>query len=305
MIARNDDPFSVAPNTPEPGIYPKVDFAEYMRWEAVSNSSLFAAAKSMAHYRCRQAPEETPAMRLGSLCHTGRLEPLAIAERYVVMPQFEFEVRTASGDLPANPKATKAYKEKVAEFERVNHGKTVVTQGQYNTMVGLVSALSAHRRATEYLNLGQYEVSIVWRDVETGLLCKGRIDCWQKAESRVTDLKTTADASAAEKLIYNRAYHRQLAMYCDGLETLTGREQRGALIFAETSEPFGVRAAPLSEEAIEAGRDDYRRLLRQIAECRESRHWPGYDSPDEWSVPAWLTNDEPLDLVIDGESVRL
>lgn len=305
MIARNDDPFSVAPNTPEPGIYPKVDFSDYLKWDAVSNSSLFAAAKSMAHYHCRQPVEETPFMRLGSLCHTGRLEPLTIAERYVVMPMFELEVRTAGGDIPANPKATKAYKDKVEEFKRVNAGKTVVTQGEYNTMIALVGAIGCHERATDYLNLGQYEVAIVWRDEDTGLLCKGRMDCWQKSLRRISDLKFVSDASAAEKHIYNRAYHRQLAMYCDGMETLTGDEHRGALIFAETCEPYGVRAAPLSEEAMEVGRSDYRGLLRKIAECRAVKHWPGYDSPDEWRIPEWLGGDDNLELTIGGESVQL
>lgn len=304
MIAFNDDPFSTV-KTPEPGIYPGVDFAEYLRWEAVSNSSLFSATKSMAHYHCRQPPEETPFMRLGSLCHTGRLEPLVIAERYVVMPPFEMDVRTTTGDIPANPKNTKAYREKVAEFERVNTGKIVVSQAQYNTMVALVGSISTHQRASDYLHLAQYEVAIVWEDPDTGILCKGRMDSWQKPGRFIADLKFVSDASVAEKHIYNRAYHRQLAMYCDGMEVLTGNEHRGGLIFAETCEPYCVRASPLSQKAMKAGRADYKRLLHQIAECRESGKWPGYDSPDEWDVPDFLLPEDMCELIVNGERVSL
>ncbi len=291
--------------TPMPGIYFDVPFLDYLAWDAVSNSALHAAARSMAHYRCRKPVEETPAMRLGSLVHAGRLEPLRIAERYVVMPLFELDVLTSSGEIPANPKATKAYRDKVAQFVAANKDKTVVTQAQYDAMRAMVGELAAHPRAAALLEDGDYEVSILWRDVDSGLLCKGRIDCWQERQSVVVDIKTTADAGRFERQILDRAYHRQLAMYADGLAELTDHDHGGALVAVESGEPYSVRAALMSEAAMEAGHAEYKRLLKQIAEAVEAKHWPGYESPEEWTIPVWAQDQDEVELVIGGEKVKL
>lgn len=291
--------------TPEPGIYNNVEFSEYLTWDAVSNSSLHSAAKSMAHYRSRKPVEETPAMRLGSLVHAGRLEPIQIANRYVVMPAYELDVRTEDGGIPTNPKATKAYKKLVADFAKTNAGKAIVTQSQYDAMIAMVGSIATHPRAAALLEDGKYEVSILWRDEDSGLLCKGRVDCWQDRQGVIVDLKTTADAGRFERQIVDRAYHRQLAMYADGIEELTGQEQGGALVAVESSEPYCVRAALMSDAAMSVGRTEYKRLLCDIANAMESRRWPGYDSPEEWTLPAWMQAEDDVELVIGGQTVKL
>ncbi len=70
-------PLPTAPGRkiPEPGLYENILFDEYLTWDCVSNSSLHAAERSMLHYKEQQPIEETPAMRLGTFCHVGRLEP--------------------------------------------------------------------------------------------------------------------------------------------------------------------------------------------------------------------------------------
>lgn len=290
---------------PKPGIYRNVEFGDYLAWDAISNSALHAAARSMAHYRCRQPVEETPAMRLGSLVHAGRFEPLSIASRYVVMPAYEHDVRTDSGDIPANPKATKAYKQLVAEFNRVNKDKIVVTQSQYDAMVAMVSSVATHKLAAALLEGGEYEVSVVWRDEDSGLLCKGRVDCWQHRQAVIVDLKTAADVGRFERQIADRAYHRQLAMYADGIASVIGDAQAGALVAVESAPPYCVRAAMMAGEAMDVGRTEYKRLLLAIAEAKESRQWPGYDSPERWTLPAWMRENEQVELVIGGQTVRL
>lgn len=292
-----------------PGIYHDVSFDEYLSWEAVSNSSLNAAKRSMLHYKYRSIVEETPAMRLGTLCHAGKFEPLMIAQRYVVMPRFEDQVRKPDGTLYDSPKATKAYKELVVDFRTANADKIIVEQSEYDAMLGVVKALSNHEQASEYLSVRRQtkvEVAIVWNDEETGLPCKGRADVIQYDIQMIGDLKTTADASRFEKVIYDRSYHRQGAFYVDGFESVTGELFGFAIGCVEASQPFGVRAAPLSDAALEVGRDEYRTLLRQIAECQKLKSWPGYESPDEWELPAWATRaDEDVELIIGGKAVRL
>ena len=79
--------------TLKPGIYRDVDFDTYLSLDAISNSSLHAAKKSMLHYLTQKTVEETPAMRLGTLCHAGKFEPEMVSRRYAVMPAFENDVR--------------------------------------------------------------------------------------------------------------------------------------------------------------------------------------------------------------------
>ena len=293
---------------PQPGIYPDVPFDTYLSWDAISNSSLHAARKSMMHYKKQLPVDETPAMKLGTLCHAGRFEPLMIAQRYVVMPAFELTIRKKDGSEYDKPRSTAAYREMVDDFVKSNSEKTVVTQGEYDAMCLMVKSLSEHERANSYLAIGpktMVECAIVWVDEDSGLTCKGRVDAYQAHQCLCGDLKTSKDVDNFENQIANRSYHRQGAFYCDGLESLTGDKHSFAIVAVENFQPYGVRASTLSEDAIEIGRDEYKELLLKIAGCRKSGVWPGYRDPDEWRLPSWVMNrsEESVELVIGGKSV--
>ena len=132
---------------PEPGIHQDIPFEEYVEWDAVNNSSLTRAARSMAHYRYAPPQAETKALRFGKLCHSGALEPLLIPKHYVVMPDLAEGIRRADGTEYASPRATAEYKRRAAEFKEANADKEVVDQDTYDTMMGVVDALLAHERA--------------------------------------------------------------------------------------------------------------------------------------------------------------
>ena len=296
---------------PKPGIYCDVPFDEYLSWNAISNSSLHAAAKSMAHFNSQRAVEETPPMRLGKLCHAGKFEPLLIAQQYAVVPETQFasEVRKPDGSMYDSPRSSKAFKELVADFKERNLGKIFVSDSEFQTMIGVVRSLSLHERASEYLAdrpETSYEVSIVWVDEESGLTCKGRLDALQAERRIIGDLKTTRDASRFEDTIARMSYHRQGAMYVNGMFELTGDVHEFTITAVETIDPFTVRSAPLDEDALEAGAEEYQRLLGQIAECRITKKWPCQKSPKKWHLPAWAErNSEDVELTIGGQTVRL
>lgn len=287
------------------GIYRDVPFDEYLSWSAISNSRLTVAARSLAHYQLHVSVEESPSMRLGSLCHAGQLEPLEVARRFAVMPRFELRCVKADGTPSSNPKMTKQYRDLVEEFTAANEDKTVVTAEEYRTMMGVVQSLAHSETASRFLNNAEHEVSIVWRDNSTGLACKGRIDALKSG--LVTDLKTMADATQAARNFANRGYYRQLAFYADGMTHLTGEPHSAAMVVAETQAPYCVLAAPVSEEAMDVGRREYRELLEHIASSLVSGVWPGYESPAEWTLPKWkLTeSEESCELVIGGETIRI
>jgi hypothetical protein len=104
-----------------------------------------------------------------------------------------------------------------------------------------------------------------------------------------------------------RSYHRQGAMYLDGIATLTGIKCRFGLVAVENTAPYGVMSALVRDSDIELGRRDYRRALQQIASSRASGVWPGYTSPTEWSLPGWATREAeaPVTLTIAGQEVHV
>jgi hypothetical protein len=290
---------------PDPGVYEGVSFDVYRSWDAVNNSSMGAAAKSAAHWRDQPTVEVTDAIRMGSLIHAGKFEPFSLVEQYAVMPvsQFVGETIEESGCSPRGAKRTKVYEAKVEAWRSENQGKEEVTDLELEELKGIVGSLAAHRRAGEYFGAGQCELSIVWRDVETGLLCKARLDHWSPAAGRVTDLKSTDDISEFERKIANWGHHRQVAFYGDGMQALGFPVAERCIVAVERIKPYGVKAAPVCATDIVDGRAEYRQLLRVIAAAKETGAYGSYEDPDEWRRPVW--KQQPRRVVVEGEIINL
>lgn len=295
------------PAGPKPGIYRDVPFDEYLSWKYVNNSLIGHGLRSMAHFRAAElqpATESTAAQQFGTLLHSGVLEPSAVADHFIVAPDFAAQVMSERPDCKS-PKATNRYKELCSEFEAAHPDKFIVSAEDYDRLSGMLAALCENDRAAEYLDGGESEVSIVWDDPDTGLRCKARLDHWQESECRIVDLKTTRDASDFERALWSYHYYRQAAFYCDGVQTLTGRAHEFCIVALESAEPFAVRSAPIGLSAIDQGQSEYKAILRRVLECRTTGHWPGYADPEEWTLPAWSMRQQPLSLIVDGETVTL
>lgn len=272
---------------PNPGIYYGVPFHEYLAWNCVSNSRLSLMAKSPRHY-LTPAPFSSAAVRLGSLVHCGKLETLALSERYAVASDWHLDdANVTDAGRRSDSKSTLYYKEKASAFAEANKGREIVTREEYDTMAEMVKSIEANPKARKlFSEPGAVEVSMVWDDPETGVRCKGRID--KLGRRRFGDLKTTADITDAAKSIAKYGYHRQQAFYRTGWAVLNGGELLEAwLCFVESKPPHCVMAAPLSELSLAAGEHDYRNLLRRVQQCHLSGKWPGPPSPDEWEIPEW------------------
>ena len=279
---------------PEPGIYEDVPFEDYLSWNAVSNSRINQARKSLAHFKANTSKPPSKELNFGSLVHTGRLEPLSIAQRYAVMPAFELDEdnKTVEGERSFS-KATTYYKSKCEHFEIANRDKEIIEQAAYDKMLGCVAGIAANDRANRWLNsAGPVEVSIVWDDPKTGLRCKARIDKATSDWMILTDLKTTRDAMNFEKSIANFGYHRQAAHYSGGVEVLTCVKPMFGIVAIETEQPYLARTAPVGAESIAVGRREVDETLAAIREAYETDNWPGYDDPDEWGLPGWYAKDQ-------------
>jgi len=301
---KNETEFESTLEVPKPGIYHDVLFETYLGWKAVSNSRMGRARRSLLHYK-EQIIKETQSLSLGRLIHCGVLEPLAVAMRYAVMPPYENDAGNCTGQgKQSTSKATKYYEAKATAFRTANADKEIVEQSDYDVLIGINRSLMRSERAREYLSeRGQAEVSLVWVDPETELLCKARVDFLNSA---INDLKSCVDAVEFSKSIASYGYHRQGAFYQYGYAVLTGEIKPFRLIAVEKTSPFGVRAAPLSDEALQVGESEVRELLRAIADAYDSNEWPCYSDPETWCLPSYYeSNSDPIELTIGGETVTL
>lgn len=287
------------------GIYVGLSFAEYAAIKAVNHSRLGLMSLSPKHYQDPK-PWLGRAGVVGNLIHTGATEATTLAERYAVADPWHLDQEnTDKSGNPSKSKSTNYYRAKAAEFEKVNEGREIVSRDEYDTMRGVVKSIEADPLANKLINgPGKSEVTIVWEDPETGILCKGRID--RLGDDYIADIKSTVKLFEFERVIATHHYHRQQAFYRYGWSVLNGGELLDCYIVAvEKDPPFAVRSAPLSDAALDQGDREWRRLLNRVAECHESGCWPGPESPESWELPAWAVQDEPLTLTIGGSSVAI
>jgi hypothetical protein len=257
--------------------------AEYHARPEVSKSRLDLLNRSPLHFISAPPVVETAAMRIGTALHVAVLEPNDWSTLYACAP--DVDRRTKEGKA--------AY---AAALEAVGGG-TLLPADDYAAVLGMAEAVSRSSVASKLLARSlDCEVSVFWTDEETGIECRARPDALADDRSFVIDLKTTDDASpgAFERSIAKWGYHRQAAFYLDGVAAATGkRPEAFVFVVVERNAPHAVASYALTDDALEQGRRENRRLLALLKECRELGKWPGYpDSIQMISLPAWAKKGE-------------
>lgn len=249
--------------------------ADYLSLPAVNASSLKRMAQSPLHYRYHadHPTPDTAAMFKGRYIHCAVLEPDEFPRHWTVWPK------------------TRRGKEwtKFAEAAEVA-GLEVLTQTEYDEALAVRDAVRAHPVAGRWLESGVAETPITWVDAETGLECKARVDWIAAADGLAVDLKTSKriDARSFANTTHDLLYHMSAAHYLSGLRAKLGGEWRFGFIAVESSPPFDVRAGLLADDALYAGEEECRRLLRLVRDCEASGEWPGaYPDASEFDLPGW------------------
>jgi hypothetical protein len=164
-------------------------------------------------------------------------------------------------------------------------------------MTAMRAALRQQARTRKLICVsGACECCVVWRDPETGLRCKARIDKLLPApHNLILDLKS---ASSAEPMAFARdaarfGYDIQAAHYVAGVKAATGRECHYLLIPQEKEPPYLSSLIDATDErcqptAAECGEQKRRAALDTLATCLRDNHWPGYgDEVYPLQLPAW------------------
>jgi hypothetical protein len=284
---------------PSVGAHPDIPFSSYRRWPAVNWSLLspFSVSPLQGRHEMTQPDDATEDMVFGGAFHTAILEPTLFEETYAIMP-----------DFPGHHNS-KAYKELKNDWEEANRDKVKLTTDEVRRLRGMQKAVMAHPTANALLTgKGRNELALVWNDMETGELCKGRIDRLVRVDAKVlnanangsaiciVDLKKTSKLAMFNSEIARYQYHGQAAFYRDGLATINSvnPETITVIIIAiQDEEPYDV-VPYLLTDAVEHGTKLYRRLLRTLIGCRRDDRWPGQCpfGTIPAVLPKWATEEE-------------
>ena len=247
---------------------------------SVSSGGLrIIAAQSPLHFFAQWSgnpnakKRDTQAMLMGRAAHAHMLGDEVFFERFAVLPYPDFRTQAA-----------RDWRDKM-----IAAGKGVIKESDLVQISEMGRRLSAHPVVKMGLLDGWQEVSLIWKDKETGVWLKSRPDLIAK-DLMCGDYKTTADASpyGISRSLADRGLHQQAALAMEAYEhVLDMRMEHFILIFQENTPPYAVNPVLLSQDAIARGRVLNRHAIRIFADCLARNEWPGYperttpvDTPD-------------------------
>lgn len=276
------------------GIVYGMSFEDYHAVDAFSASAMKHFARSPWHWLNRVPMKPTRAMLCGSLVHCAQLEPHALAERYVVVPEDAPRRPSVSQWKAKNPSADSVTAmDWWRAFEASNTRRAIVAADDYATTQKQLQAIKDCPELAEAFSTGHSELSMFWVDPETGVYCKARPDhiAPRRGGVQMLDLKSMADDTPAGvmRAIGRLGLYRQEAHYRRGYEVITGKPVND-FVFAVVSSVPPILATPyrLVDEALQQGTEEVEDLLREFAQCQRDNHWPAY-KPDQRLIdlPAW------------------
>jgi hypothetical protein len=261
----------------------KVDISlkEYHSCEGWSKSKLDQVNTSVAHHLYKKEnPTQTEAMIFGSVLHCLVLTPEIFATEFAI--------------LPVCDRRTKEGKEVYANFVASSGDKQVISLDFFEQATSMRNAIFGHKLASQLLRNGEAEKSFFWTDERTKMLCKCRPD-YLRDDGICIDVKSTNDASfrSFQKSIFDFRYHVQAAYFSDGVEAATGSKVTDfVLIVVEKEPPYGIMVYILDDNAIEKGREEYRKNLDTIVDWSNNPDkyktvYPISEDPIEISLPYW------------------
>lgn len=219
----------------------------YSDFEYVTNSQLgwFDKSISFYEYRRKYADKFSPTqpMIFGDAFHKSILEPDKFKETFVMAPNVD--------------RRTKKGKEEWSEFIlSLSPHQKALTANEYDDIYIMSDIIMSDREASGLLSNGVAEDVAVWKDPQTGVLCKGKAD--YVGQDYIVDLKTTRDCSIQGFLdsCKKYGYFRQSAFYCDAFGVTTFY-----FIAIEKTSPYIMNIFMVHPKRLDDGRFEYQTIL--------------------------------------------
>ena len=246
----------------------------YREIDAVNISTLKRMAVSPMQYvhDLAHPPDATTTMDRGNVSHILSLQP----ER--------------ARDLVAVFNGVRRAGKEWDRFQEENANKLIVRADEYADSETAAAAVRSHVLVSQYLDAGEAEKVLTWTDKETGLKCKSRLDWLSHSFPAILDLKFTnnIDARLFGMTAARLGYHLQAAFYTIAAAASGLGDLEFKIVAVQADPPHDVVVFHVDEDAMWAGEQECRRLLRMVAECRASGRWPGrYQGEQVLRLPSW------------------
>lgn len=289
----------------EPGIHPDVPAELYhQRVLGVVNSGALKllATKTPAHYRAwvdevvDETEGETAAKAFGKALHCAVLEPDVFERTYIIAREHPYA--RVSDRLRNAKKPSQGTLDAIAywdAWEAEMAGRIEVSHKDATRLRGMAASVRSHPIAGKFFQGGTGEVTMIWTDPRTGLVCKARDDYWREDLWMIGDLKSTEDASprAFARSVVNYGYHIQNAHYTSGPQVLSGGDApRFLFVGVEKEPPYAVGVYMLDADAEARGHELRDRAMDTLDRCLRDDEWPGLPPVvNTLSLPAWAFTD--------------
>jgi hypothetical protein len=271
----------------EPGVYPALDELVYHRDPVPEGSLSVSGAKKLlppsspALFKWDRDNGQ-PARRQFEFGHAAHKLVLGVGLDVVVIDAENYRTKKAQETQAAARAA----------------GTVPLLAHEWATVQAMAAALRGHPIASVLLadSAGTPEVSLFWRDTETGVMRRGRLDLLpHPTNGRLIIVDYKSAVSASPQKFRNAAadygYHMQAPNYIDGVLALNLAED-AAFVFVvqEKTPPYLVSVVELDSLAMRIGRHDMRKALDIYVDCMTTDTWPGYADDDVAlvSLPGWV-----------------
>jgi len=189
---------------------------------------------------------------------------------------------------------TKAARE--AKEKAYANGRIPLLPQDWATVQAMAAALRQHPVAAALFapGSGRPEQTLIWRDEETGVMLRSRVD-WlrNRGGSRliIPDYKScnSADPTSAAKALHDFGYYRQAPWYCAGATAL-GLDDEPAflLVMQEKTPPYLIGVYQPDPFAMQAGHRLNRKAIHVYRDCVRDNRWPAYsDDVEALALPGW------------------
>ena len=296
------------------GIYFDMPFDKYCELPYFSRSGSKDVIFDLeeAKYRMTHSMETTPAMDLGTTIHSMFLEPEDYEKTYVkAIKEEDFADKIALKVTDDFKEILKSVGEKVsgkkedlierarpyidpAKFiiwDEVNaafyadveeSGKKILSNSDFEVMEGLRESYKNKNDIPQIIDNGRAEVTIIWKDAATGIMCKCRLD-WVRPEA-IVDIKSFSVKDKSKSLfeyLFKQTtsfyYNYQFVIYAEALEAIINKINAGKakvygkhdeawlkeflenpvkqffIVYVRTAAPYQMKAIELEKAGAEGG----------------------------------------------------
>lgn len=259
---------------------------------SVSGSGLVTIEqKSLAHYwwesyhNPNREELDTTALAFGRACHAWTLGEPEWDKYFILSPYDDFRT-------------------KEARTWREAQSRTIVKAEQFEAIKVMTDQLRRHPLLKNAFTDGRPEMSLIWKDRETGIWLKSRPDWLPNTSHFVPNFKTTINAKpeAFTRQAFGLGYHQGAALCLEGLRQVLGwTDAKYYFVAQEKDAPYVAMPFLMREHDYELGAMLNRSALRKLARALDADHWPAYaEGAVEIAMPAW-TEKQILDRNEAGE----